>query len=54
MPCDGHVMIGANKENLPIYFDYIADGIHDYKNDNGYLYLDSWIEKAVLKKRGYR
>ena len=50
--CDRHTIIGYDsKDNSPLYFDEIADGIYDYKNDNGYMNLNTWVEKAVNRKR---
>jgi len=46
-----HTTIGIwsiSKKN--IYFDDIADGIYDYKDQDGYRYLGDWIEVAAQKK----
>ena len=43
-----HTVIGYNKDNnRPVYFDEICDGVYDYKLDDGYYNLGSWIEKAA-------
>lgn len=45
---DSHSIINY-KDNLPVYFDDICDGIYDYIGDNGYENLGKWIEKAAKK-----
>lgn len=47
--CHRHVMI--DNSFFPVYFDEIADGIYDYIRQDGYRYLDSWVETAVYKKK---
>lgn len=44
---NAHTIIGYNKENIPVYFDYICNGIYDYTNDDGYHNLGTWIEEAA-------
>lgn len=42
-----HTIIGYYKDNKPAYFDDICNGVYDYKLDDGYNNLGSWIEKAA-------
>ena len=42
-------MIGYYDDGRPAYFDNVADGIYDYVNQDGYNYLDAWVEAAVRK-----
>ena len=42
-----HTVIGYYSNNIPAYFDDIADGIYDYTYDDGYYHLGKWIEDAA-------
>lgn len=50
--CDRHTVIGQYNDGTNAYFDDIADGIYDYVNQDGYINLDSWVEKAVKRHLG--
>lgn len=41
----------GNRNGTPIYFNEIADSIHDYNRDDGYTNLGTWIEEAAKKHR---
>ena len=50
-PGNLHTAIGRwSDTKKTIYFDEIADGIYDYKRDDGYNNLGDWIEDALLEK----
>lgn len=42
-PGNTHTVIGQNADGSPIYFDSIAASIHDWKLDDGYNNMKSWI-----------
>lgn len=42
-----HIAIGYDSTGKDVYFDKVADGIYDYVDQNGYLNLGDWIEKAA-------
>ena len=46
--CDRHTVIGYY-DGRPVHFDDVADGIYDYVNQDGYNYLDTWVESAMRK-----
>lgn len=48
-PCPRNTIIGHYDNGSMAYFDRVADGIYDYVQDNGYMYLDSWVEKAMQR-----
>lgn len=48
--CNVHFVIGEYNDGTPAYFDSFCNEIHDYVNEDGYSYLDSWVENAARKK----
>ena len=48
--CNTHTIIGYYNDGSGAYFDKISDGIYDYVADNGYTYLDTWVERAAQRK----